>query len=273
LPLLLGLRLRVCLRGKYSDVFTPIFQINIVDLFDQCRQQQSKSHITLANIMKEKTLIKITLITLLICSYCNAQTSDFIVTTSKDTIYVDKINLTDFEVKTKKAEKKKNYNFDLINSYYLSKEKKYYERILLEKKEHKDVDRYDYRRNENLYLEEYKSRIKYKFIERLTVGKVKLFIEVLNEAAVGSPNQPGFIAAQKNEIYYISVYDSKLELIRTFGTLKLTKDVYELLKVYLHGDDEITKKLDQLILLNPKADKEQIINLINEYNSKINSNK
>jgi hypothetical protein len=30
---LLGLRLRFCLRGKYSDVFTPIFQRNFVDLF------------------------------------------------------------------------------------------------------------------------------------------------------------------------------------------------------------------------------------------------
>ena len=70
----------------------------------------------------------------MICSYCNAQTSDFIVTTSNDTIYVDKITLTDFEIKTKKAKKKKKYNLDIINSFYLSKEKKYFERILLEKK-------------------------------------------------------------------------------------------------------------------------------------------
>ncbi len=30
---LLGLRLRFCLRGKYSDIFNSIFQINLVDLF------------------------------------------------------------------------------------------------------------------------------------------------------------------------------------------------------------------------------------------------
>ena len=30
---LLGLRLRFCLRGKYSDIFNLIFQINFVDLF------------------------------------------------------------------------------------------------------------------------------------------------------------------------------------------------------------------------------------------------
>ncbi len=32
-PLLLGLRLRFCLRGKYSDIFNFIFHINLVDLF------------------------------------------------------------------------------------------------------------------------------------------------------------------------------------------------------------------------------------------------
>jgi hypothetical protein len=30
---LLGLRLRFCLRGKYSDIFNYFFQINFVDLF------------------------------------------------------------------------------------------------------------------------------------------------------------------------------------------------------------------------------------------------
>jgi hypothetical protein len=30
---LLGLGLRFCLRGKYSDIFNLIFQINFVDLF------------------------------------------------------------------------------------------------------------------------------------------------------------------------------------------------------------------------------------------------
>jgi hypothetical protein len=39
----------------------------------------------------------------------SAQKADFIVTTSFDTIQVDKITLTDFKVKTKTAEEKKNY--------------------------------------------------------------------------------------------------------------------------------------------------------------------
>ena len=48
---LLGLRLRFCLRGKYSDIFNFIFQINSVDLFGQCSQQQlNASGRTLTNI-------------------------------------------------------------------------------------------------------------------------------------------------------------------------------------------------------------------------------
>jgi hypothetical protein len=37
---LLGLRLRFCLRGKYSDIFNFIFQINSYICFGQSRQQQ-----------------------------------------------------------------------------------------------------------------------------------------------------------------------------------------------------------------------------------------
>jgi hypothetical protein len=51
---LLGLRLRFCLRGKYSDIFNSIFQINFVDLFGQCSQQQlNASGRTLAGSLKD----------------------------------------------------------------------------------------------------------------------------------------------------------------------------------------------------------------------------
>ena len=131
----------------------------------------------------------------------NAQKSDFIVTTSFDTIYVDKINLTDFNIKTKTADKKKTYNKDAIISYYNFSEKKYYERITnqIEKKEFKESDRYDYKRMENLHIEEYENRLKYKFIQRLTEGKIKLFCEVLKEAYAGSgmPGGPNYFPASQ----------------------------------------------------------------------------
>ena len=226
---------------------------------------------TLGNIIKGKKLNIITLLVILICSYCNAQKSDFIVTTSQDTIYVDKINLTDFEVKTKTDDKKKKYKTDEVISYYKSKENIYYERIPLEKKEVKEPDKYDYYRNENSYLEDYKKAIKYKFIQRLTVGKIKLFAEDFYQGGVGIPGQFGYIAPQKNKNYYISLYDSKLELIH--NNVEFNKEFYEILKIYLYGNNEINLKLDNLFISKAIAKEKQIIDLINEYNTWAKSNK
>ena len=59
------------------------------------------------------------------------------------------------------------------------------------------------------------NRIKYKFIQRLTVGKVKLFCEVFKQtgSGIGTPGQLGSVPSYYSEdkIYYISIYDSKLE--------------------------------------------------------------
>ncbi|WP_264521782.1 hypothetical protein [Flavobacterium sp. N1994] len=229
--------------------------------------------------MKKTTLPYFILIVLATCFHCKAQKSDFIVITSNDTIYVDKITMTDFEIKTKTPDKKKKYNMDDIISYYISKENKYYVRIPLEKKEIKAPEKYDYRRNENSYLEEYRNSIKYKYIERLTVGKVNLFVDEVYEPATGTPGQAsapgqaGYIAAHKNKTYYISIYDSKLEMISEFGKLLLTTDVYDIVKEYLNGNKEIEKRLDTLYKSRPFAEEKQIIDLINDYNSWVKSNK
>lgn len=218
----------------------------------------------------------------------NAQKSDFIVTTSFDTIFVDKINLTDFKIKTKTADKKKTYNKDAIISYYNFSEKNYYERITnqIEKKEFKESDRYDYKRMENLHIEEYENRIKYKFIQRLTEGKIKLFCEVLKEAYAGSgmPGGPNYFPASQyeNKIYYIATYDSKLELINNKAELKLfnnsvdlelNNEVYQILRIYLYGNNEIRSKLDNLYTSKPIANEKQIIDLINDFNIWVKSNK
>jgi len=217
-----------------------------------------------------------------------SQSSDFIVTSAYDTIYVDRIDLTDYKVKTKKANQKKKYNIEEIISYYISKENKYYERITnqLEKEEQKELDRYDYRRIENLHIEEYENRIKYKFIQRLTNGKVKLFCEELNVTFVGNGRilgEPNYIPSSHyepsshyvNKKYYISIYDSKLEKInykpgikffKNSVDIELNEDVYEILKIYLYENSEITNKLDNLFVTKPIANEIQIIDLINEYN-------
>ena len=87
-----------------------------------------KLYETLA-MMKHKMLNKITLLAVLLCFYCNAQKSDFIVTTSFDTISVEKVSVTDQEVKAVINGKKNKYTTEEIMSYYISKENKHYERV------------------------------------------------------------------------------------------------------------------------------------------------
>ena len=48
--------------------------------------------------------------------------------------------------------------------------------------------------------------------------------------------------------------------------LTLTKGVYDLLKIYLIGNTEISTALDDLFLSKPIGNEKQIIDLINEYN-------
>ena len=228
------------------------------------------------------------LIALLLYFKNYSQKSNFMVTTSSDTIYVDNITVTDFKIITKTAHKKKTYAVDNIISYYLSEEDKYYVRIMnqIEKKERTDADRYDYKRMENLYIEEYNNRVKYKFIQRLTHGKVKLFSEAVTvvSGGLGMAGSATYFSANQSaeNIYYISIYDSKVELINyepdfiifeNRKKLKLCKGLYEILVLYLLGNNEITKRLDALYLSKPKATEEQILNLIHDYNNWAASNK
>ena len=62
---LLGLRLRFCLRGKYSDIFNSIFQINFVDLFwpvpaaaTECKRANVVQHFRATRFFRRKKHIK-----------------------------------------------------------------------------------------------------------------------------------------------------------------------------------------------------------------------
>lgn len=254
--------------------------------------------------MKNTTLDYLIVITILICSNCYSQKSYFIVTKSYDTIYVDKIILTDNELKTKTNGKKEKFNLNEIISFYDREENRHYERVknpLKEKIQAQKIDRYDYRELENSYINDYEKRIEYNFFQRLTDGKVKLFTEgSIYRFLNSTPSSSNYMSAtQINGInndrtynaksYYLTIYDAKLELIYdaklnvnsdwkskfTYddGNLKLTKEVFEILKIYLYGKDEITIKLDNLFSTKPIAKEKQIIDLINEYNNLVKSNK
>ena len=234
-----------------------------------------KLYETLA-MMKHKMLNKITLLAVLLCFYCNAQKSDFIVTKSFDTISVEKVSVTDQEVKAVINGKKNKYTTEEIMSYYISKENKHYERVKnpqADKLKAKQIDRYDYRAIETAHIDDYEKRIEYKFFHRLTVGKVKLFKKAVPLPASAYRHQGNFSSSYEDVTYYISIYDSKLELIDQKQELELTTELYDLLKIYLYGYDEIDTKLEKLVLSKPKANEEQLIDLINEYNRWVETKK
>ena len=100
-------------------------------------------------------------------------------------------------------------------SYYISKENKHYERVKnpqADKLKAKQIDRYDYRAIETAHIDDYEKRIEYKFFHRLTVGKVKLFKKAVPLPASAYRHQGNFSSSYEDVTYYISIYDSKLEL-------------------------------------------------------------
>ena len=232
---------------------------------------------------------------LLLSFSATAQKTDYVVTTSFDTIYVDKITVSDFNIKTTSAGKKKKFTVDEIISYYEAKDNLYFERIANQKeiKEITNADRYDYKRMETYHIEAYDKRVKYQFLERLTHGKVKLFREVAKgmSGASGSPGQAGYIPAigYENKTYSIAIDDAKLEKIKkncdgqyfkdilksdkNNCSLELTSELYDLLLLYLYGNNEITTKLNNLYTSKPIAKEKQIVDLINEYNRWVKLNK
>lgn len=211
------------------------------------------------------TSIKATLIALFISASCKAQITNYIVTNALDTIRVDKITVTDSKIKTMKSGKKEKYEVDQIISFYDLGENSHFERVKnpkIDKLSAKQTDRYDYRELERQHLDDYEKTLTNKFFKRLTTGKVKLFTNgSIRHFVTSSPSASYAISttSSNNKSYYISIYDSKPELIKDNEYLELNEELYELLKVYLYGNDEISKRLDKLFLSKPVAKEQQVV--------------
>jgi hypothetical protein len=206
--------------------------------------------------MKKKILKYLIIIASI--NYSFAQKTDFIVKSNNDTINVDKINLKFDFIKVKINGKKKKYDFTEIKSFYDSKKKFHYEKAPSPFEIHKEYTNGKF------------------FLHRLTNGKVKLFNYYKRGQSIGGipTSIPGLSLSFNNSknSYYIAIYDSKLELLNTNRNLKLTKDIYEILKIYLYGNNEIKHRLDKLFLSKPIVKEEKIIDLVNEYNIWVKSN-
>jgi hypothetical protein len=196
------------------------------------------------------------LVIAILFSYYNSysQNSNFVVTELNDTINVEKFNIKAKEIKVKLDNgEKKNFSYEEIKALYDSKKNKYFQKIQPALVEYP----------------EYSGTVF--FAERLTDGKVKIFNAIISH----NLHYGGSVSGNRYSSFYIGIYDSKPELINNEWYLTLTKDVYKILKLYLHSNEAIQKKLDDLFFLK-EEDKEigkKIIDLVNEYNEWATSEK
>ena len=156
-----------------------------------------------------------------------SQKSDFIVTEENDTIYVEKFNIKGEKIRVKINGEKKKYPTKNIKSAYISNSNQHLEKVKLPFLVNTDYESLDF------------------FILRLTNGKVKIF-KYSNSSGIA---------------YYISILDSKLEVLTDGGKLRLNNNTYNILKLYLHSNEEIVQKLNKMFLSHKKQNEESIIKL------------
>ena len=204
--------------------------------------------------MKNSVLKYVIALFVMHCFVANSQKNSFIVTTTNDTIYVDKVVLKEDKIKVTDNDVTKKYNYDALKSFYTAKDMKHFEKVISPP-------------SDNAYIKKVYFKNDYYFLHRLTEGKVKLFSFSV-KGLVMSAASPHMSApfSFSDDLYFISIYDSKLEPIGDHFKLKLTKEVFDILSVYLYGNDEITKELHDLYNTKPTPAKKEIIDLINKYN-------
>jgi hypothetical protein len=183
----------------------------------------------------------------------NAQRGDFFVNKSNDTVYVDKIKLKTNKIKIKTNGKNKNYTYNDIKSFYISKANEHYVKV-------------EAPYNENVFDE--RDEI---FIIRLTKkGKINFYKDNISTTFVNSSGLPMTCVYIP---YYIGINGSKPELIEGIRNKKIEADAYDLLKLYLYGNEGILNKLEKLYSSKQKNMIESIIQLIDEYNNWVKTTK
>lgn len=197
--------------------------------------------------MKNIDFIHLVIFIFLIYNNSYSQKSSFVITELNDTIYVEKFNIKKKEIKVKldNGEEKK-FSYKEIKELYELKKNKYFQKIQPALVEYP----------------EYSGTVF--FAERLTDGKIKIFNAIISH----NLHYGGSVTGNRYSSFYIGIYDSKPELINNEWDLKLTKDVYKILKLYLHSNEAIQKKLDDLFFLKEEDNEigKKIIDLVNEYN-------
>lgn len=198
----------------------------------------------------KKHLLHTILIALTFFSFqINAQTSSYIVTSSNDTIYVDKFDIQSKKVKIKINEDKKMYNYDALTALYDAKKQKHFEKI------------------SPVYLEYKGPSGKTFFAERLTKGKVKIYKCLMNQLYTPITSTLSTVAGSGNHffVYYIGLEGSNPEMLCYFE-IEMSKEEFKLYKLYLHSNDAIQKEIEELFFSEDKEKEKAVINMVERYN-------
>ena len=199
--------------------------------------------------MKNQMTIFITLIISLFHTNFNAQKTSYVVTTTNDTVFVDKVSILNNKVKTVLEKNRKTYTYDQLIGIYDFKKEQHFEKISPAFVEYKGI-------SGNTF-----------FAERLTKGKVKIYKHLTNQGRYLPIGNQGGMAFSRNSFfsYYIGIEGSRPELL-CYNELQLAKEEYKILKLYLHSNDNFQKELENLFFAEKKEKENSVIELVNNYN-------
>lgn len=198
----------------------------------------------LANIMKKLIYKNTIFILIFFCIKSYSQSSSYVITSSNDTIYVDKFNILNKKIKLQFNGDKKEYNYDELKGIYDSKKKRFLEKI------------------SPLFVEYKGPTGNTFFAERLTKGKVKIYKYLTNESHVPINGVGG---SNSFYSYYIGIESSRPEFL-CYYELQMSKEEYKILKLYLHSNDDIQKELETLFFSENNKKENSVIELVNTYN-------
>jgi hypothetical protein len=113
--------------------------------------------------MKNQIVLCITVIFTLFCVKAHSQKSSYVVTTTNDTVFVDKVNILNNKVKIVMEKNRKTYTYDQLIATYDFKKEKHFEKI------------------SPAYVKYNETSGNTFFAERLTKGKVKIYKYLTNQ--------------------------------------------------------------------------------------------
>jgi hypothetical protein len=199
--------------------------------------------------MKNQMKICITFIISLFYINLIAQKSSYVVTSTNDTVFVDKVNILNNKVKVVVDKNRSTYSYDQVMATFDFKKEKHFEKISPAFVEYKRI-------TGNTF-----------FAERLTVGKVRIYKYLTNQGRSLPIGNQGSMTVANNSFYtyFIGIEGSRPELL-CYNELQLTKDDYKILKLYLHSNDNFKKELENLFFEEKKEKENSVIELVNNYN-------